>query len=85
MKITKRQLRRIIKEALEVGSFDRAAGAVFNLVDKLKHEERQGRPVTLGKDGEIPILGELSDVLQWLNEHREEMNPGPAPPRTGLR
>jgi len=79
IKITRQRLKEIIKEELlgelEVGSFDRAKEKIFSLVDRLRHEERQGRPVMVSsKAGEdINILEELSAALQWLNEHQQEM------------
>ena len=79
MKITKQRLKEIIQEEvleeLEMGPFDRAREKVFNLVQRLQHEARQGRPVLVSsRAGEdIDVLEELDAVLGWLKEHQEEM------------
>jgi len=79
VKISKHQLKEIIKEEvleeLEMGPFDRAREKVHNLVGRLRHEARQDRAVMVSsRAGEdIDVLEELNAVLQWLNEHLQEM------------
>jgi restriction endonuclease Mrr len=79
MKITKQRLKEIIKEEvleeLETGPFDRAREKVHNMVARLRFEAKQGRAVVVSsRAGEdIDVLEELNAVLQWLNEHQQEM------------
>ena len=79
MKITKQQLKEIIKEEVleerEMGPFDRAREKVYNLVNRLRHESRQGREVVVSsRAGEdVDVLEELGAILGWLNEHQQEM------------
>ena len=79
MKITKQRLKEIIQEEvleeLEMGPFDRAREKVHNLVNRLRFEAKQGRAtVVSSKAGEdIDVLEELNAVLEWLNEHQQEM------------
>jgi len=79
MKISKHQLKEIIQEEvleeLEMGPFDRAREKVHNLVDRLGFEAKQGRAtvVSSGAGEDIDVLEELGAVLQWLNEHQQEM------------
>jgi restriction endonuclease Mrr len=79
MKVTRHRLKQIIQEEvleeLEMGPFDRAREKVHNLVNRLRFEEKQGRAtvVSSGAGEDIDVLEELSAVLQWLNEHQQEM------------
>ena len=76
MKITKARLKEIIKEELneaeERTALDDAASLVFNLINRLQHEERLGRPVVVSsRAGEdIDVLEELLKIQEFIEEHR---------------
>ena len=84
MKISKHQLKEIIQEEvleeLEMGPFDRSREKVHNLVGRLRFEAKQGRDVVVssGAGEDIDVLEELNAILQWLNEHQQEMRSAPA-------
>ena len=82
MKITKQRLKEIIKEELNEAwsdPFSEARGRVANLVDRLRQEERSGRPIIVSsRAGEdINVLEELNVVLDLLVQHQNDMKASP--------
>ena len=88
MKITKARLKEIIKEELneaeERTALDDAASLVFNLINRLQHEERQGRPIVVSSPAgeDIDVLEELLKIQEFIQEHRTpalELSGDPSP------
>ena len=78
MKITKQRLKEIIKEELNEAwsdPFSEARGRVANLVNRLQHEAKQGRPILVSSRAgdDINVLEELNGVLDLLVQHQNDM------------
>jgi len=78
MKITKQQLKEIIKEELNEAwsdPFSEARGRVANLANRLQHEARAGRPIIVSSRAgdDIDVLDELNTVLDLLMQHQNDM------------
>jgi|TARA_R110000824_G_scaffold22464_9_gene82215 hypothetical protein len=78
MKLTKTKLKQLIVEEItgtRQGPFYDAKRIIFNLVDRIRHEDRMGRPVVIASAAgeDVDILAELTLALQALSMHGEEM------------
>ena len=78
MKLTKSKLKRLIVEEItrsRQGPFYDARSIIFNLIERMRHEERMERPVIISSRAgdDIDVLAELSRALELLIEHDKEM------------
>jgi len=78
MKIATSKLQRIIQEEIEraqTDPFSQARSIIFNLTNRLQHEERMGRPVLVSSDAgpDIDVLAQLTQALQLLVEYDKEL------------
>ena len=78
MKLTKSKLRQLIVEEITEtrgDPFYDAKTIIFNLVQRMRQEERMDRPVVISsKAGEdVDVLAELTQALRLLVEHDKEM------------
>ena len=78
MKLTKSKLKKLIVEEIRgfrQGPFYDAQAIILNLVNRMRHEDRMGRPVIMSsRAGEdVDVLAEVTKAVQLLTAHGKEM------------